>query len=112
MRFPSKMNLADSIIYRSSRSQMFFKVSVIENLSYFTGTHLCWSLFLNTVSGLKASNFIKKGLQHRCFTEIFAKYSRTTFFLQSTSGGYLARAIHQTSFNLNPIIMVQATMAC
>ena len=31
---------------RSSRSQMFFKISVLKNFALFTGKHLCWSLFL------------------------------------------------------------------
>ena len=31
---------------RSSRSKMFFKISVLENFAIFTGKHLCWSLFL------------------------------------------------------------------
>ena len=57
-------SLADSIINRSSGSQMFLKVSVLKNFSTFTGAHLwCWSVFLNKVSGLKACNFIKKKLQ-------------------------------------------------
>ena len=78
---------------------MFFKVSVLKNLLNFTGTHLwCWSLFLNKVSALTGYNFIKKRLQHRCFTEKLARFSRTTF-LQNTSGEvgkpwYLARTIH------------------
>ena len=32
-------------IYRSSRSQMFFKIGVLKNLAIFTGKHLCWSSF-------------------------------------------------------------------
>ena len=31
---------------RSSRSQMFFKIDVLKNLTIFTGKRLCWSLFL------------------------------------------------------------------
>ena len=31
---------------RSSRSQMFLKISVLINFANFTGIHLCWSLFL------------------------------------------------------------------
>ena len=81
-------SLADSIIYRSSCSQMFFKISVLKNFANFTGTHLCWSLFLTKVSsGLKACNFIKKKLQHSCFTEKFAKYSSTTFFTEHLRWG-------------------------
>ena len=46
---------------RSSRSQMFFKIGVLNNFTNFTGKHLCSSLFL---SDLKAFNFIKKRLQN------------------------------------------------
>ena len=31
---------------RSSRSQVFFKIGVLENFTNFTGKHLCWSLQL------------------------------------------------------------------
>ena len=34
------------LVFRSSRSQMFLKIGVLKNLANFTGTHLCWSLFL------------------------------------------------------------------
>ena len=32
--------------FRSSHSQMFFKISVLKNFGIFTGKHLCRSLFL------------------------------------------------------------------
>ena len=31
--------------FRSSRSQMFFKVGFLKNFVVFTGKHLCWSIF-------------------------------------------------------------------
>ena len=40
----------------------------------------------NKATGLKAGNFIEKGLQHRCFSVNLAKFLRTAF-LQNTSGG-------------------------
>ena len=33
----------------------------------------------NNVAGLQTVNFVKKGLQLRCFTENFAKFLRTSF---------------------------------
>ena len=33
-------------MYRSSHSQMFFKIGVLKNFVIFTGKHLYWSLFL------------------------------------------------------------------
>ena len=34
---------------RSSRSQMFIEIDILENFANFTGKHLCWSLFLITL---------------------------------------------------------------
>ena len=48
-------------IYRSSFSQMFFKIGVLKNFAIYTGKHLCWSLFN------KIKRLYKRGLQHRCF---------------------------------------------
>ena len=68
--------------FRSSRSQMFFKIGVLENCAIFTRKHLCWSLFLIKFSKKFIKNFIKKRLQHRCFPANIAKFLRTTFFIQ------------------------------
>ena len=66
---------------------MFFKISVLKNFENFIGTHLCWSQFLNKVSGLKACNFIKKRLRRRRFTENLRNFQQQLFFTQNTSGG-------------------------
>ena len=44
---PSMFDLVPipSIIWRSSRTQMFFKVSILKNFVIFTGKQLSWSLF-------------------------------------------------------------------
>ena len=42
-------------------------------------------ILFNKVAGLQACNFIKKRLQHRCFSVKFAKSLRASF-LQNTSG--------------------------
>ena len=75
---------------------MFFKIIVLKNFVNFTGTHLCWSHFLNEVSGMMACNFIKKRLQHRPFSEKFAKFPRTTFFYIENLpwGRYRARSFY------------------
>ena len=36
--------------YRSSHSQMLFKISVLKYFANFTEKHLCWSLFFNKVA--------------------------------------------------------------
>ena len=51
---------------KSSHRRCSIKKAVFENFAIFTEKHLCWSLFFS---------FIKKRLQHRCFTD--AKFLRT-----------------------------------
>ena len=68
-------------IYRSSRSQMFFGTGALKNFAML-------EFLSNEVAGLQACNFIKKRLQHRCFSVKFAKSLRASF-LQNTSGGCL-----------------------
>ena len=41
----TKYQSTDVLIFRSSRSQMFFKISVLKNFATFTGKHLCWPSF-------------------------------------------------------------------
>ena len=53
--------------YRSSCSQMFFRIGVLKNFANFTRKHLCWSLFFD------------KRLQHRCFLVKFAKFYEHLF---------------------------------
>ena len=84
------------LLCRSSRLQMFFKLSALKNFVNFTGKHLCWSLFLIK---LQAWNFVKKRLQHRCFPVKFAKVLRTPV-LKNTSGGYFYLCCFSSMFRL------------
>ena len=60
--------------FRSSRSQIVFKIGVLKNFAVFTGTHLCWILFLI------------KFQAWRYFPLNIAKFVKTVF-LQNTSCG-------------------------
>ena len=68
---------------------MFSRIGVLKNFEMFTGKHMCWSL--------KACNFIKKKLQHTCFSVKFAKFLRTPS-LQNTSGGCFWKYIINSLF--------------
>ena len=57
-----------------------FKISVLKNFANFILKHLWWSFLLKKVAALKARNFIKKKLQHRCFPVYIAKFLRTPLF--------------------------------
>ena len=54
-------------MYRSSRPEVFCKKGVLRIFAKFTGKHLCQSLFLNIVAGLRPAILSKKRLWHRCF---------------------------------------------
>ena len=76
---------------RSSHQRCSMKKGVLRNFAKFTGKHLCQSLFLNKVAGLRSllqknlwhpATLLKKRLWHRCFPVNFAKLLRTPFFIE------------------------------
>ena len=71
-----------SVCYRSSRPEMFCKKDVLRSFEQFTGKHLCQSLFLNKVAGLRPVTLLKKRLWYSCFPVNFAKFLRTPFFTE------------------------------
>ena len=72
-------------MFRSRRSQMFFKIIVPKKFVNFT-ENTCVGLFFNKVAGPQNSNFIKKRLQQRFFPPKFAKFFRTTCFMTACAG--------------------------
>ena len=68
-------------IFRSCRSQIFFKIGVLKNIANFTEKYVLESLF-NKNAGLTTRNFIKKRLQHRHFPVKLAKCLRTLLFTE------------------------------
>ena len=58
------------------------KKDVLRNFAEFTGKHVCQSLSFNEVTGLRPATLLKKRLWHRCFPVNFAKFLRTTFFIE------------------------------
>ena len=65
------MFLIKEVLYKSSHSQMFFKIDLLKNSSNFTGKHLWQILF-----SIKLWNFVKMGLQHRCYLVKFHLFYR------------------------------------
>ena len=65
----------------SSRSKVFCKKGAFKNSAKFTGKCLCQSLVFNKVVGLRFVTLIKKRLQHKHFPESFAKFLRTSSFI-------------------------------
>ena len=46
--------------YRSSLTQIFFKIDVLKNLANFTGKYLCWILFLIKLQAWRTKTFLKR----------------------------------------------------
>ena len=69
------------MFFRSSRPEVFCKKGVVRNFAKFTGKHLCQSLFLNKVPGLRPSayNFNKKETLAQAFSCEFCEISKNTF---------------------------------
>ena len=67
------------IVESSTYDQKQPFADVLKNIVIFTGKHLCWRLFFIK---LKACNFIKKRLQHKCVPVNIVKCLRATFFIE------------------------------
>ena len=68
-----------SDFYRKQPSEMFCKISVLNNLAIFIGKHLCRSLFLIK---LQACNFITEVTLAQVFSREFCKISKNTFLTE------------------------------
>ena len=49
---------------------------------FFTGKHLCQSLFFNKVSGLRPPTLLKRRLWHRCFPVNIVKFPKRPFIIE------------------------------
>ena len=63
---------------KGQKQRSSVKKGVLRNFAEFTGKHLCQSLFLNKVPGLRPATLLKKKLQH-IFCE-FCEILKNTFF--------------------------------
>ena len=81
---------SEQLIERSTRSQMFFKIAVLNIFVKFTGKHLCQRLVFNNIAGLK------QRLLHRCFPVNFAKILITTFLCNCNHNGIISNLIKST----------------
>ena len=80
--------------FRSSHRSCSVKKDALKSFAKFTGKHLCWSLFLNKVEGLRPATILKKTLTQviSCdYCEIF----KNTYFkehLRTAAFQYLISA--------------------
>ena len=69
-------------IFRSSHQRCFMKDGVLKNFAKFTEKPLYQSLLFNKAADLRPATLVKKRLWHRCFLMDFAKFLRTSFFIE------------------------------
>ena len=72
---------------RTSHRRCSVRNGVLRNFAKFTGKHLCQSLLLNKVTGLRPATLLKKRFWHTCFPMNFATFSRTPFLQNTSLGG-------------------------
>ena len=53
-------NTPERFRFKGSRSQMIFKIGVLENVTKLTGTKLCWSLFSIKLQALRLATLSKR----------------------------------------------------
>ena len=70
------------IIFRSSRSQMFFKIDVLKNFASFTGKHRCYSLSLIKLQVFRPATLLKRDSNTGAFSVKFVNFLRTPFFAE------------------------------
>ena len=75
----AKFNRRIQVQQKDTEAANFFKTGVLKSFANFTGKHLCWSLFLIKVAGLRSVTLLKRD-SNTCFPVKFAKILRTHFF--------------------------------
>ena len=84
--------------YRSSRSQIFFKIGVLKNFANFTGKHLCKNLFLTKLQIWRLANLLRKDSNTRssCSHMFFQKGVFKNF--ENFTGKYLCWSLFLIKF--------------
>ena len=88
--------------YRSSCSQMFFKIGVLKTSAIFTGKTPDLESLFSKVAGLKACNFVKDN-PTQVFSCEYCKIFKNTFFYKTPSVAAFAFTSHSlpsTSYKL------------
>ena len=75
-----------SLNFKSSRSQMFFKIGVLKNFAIFAGKHLCWSYFLIKLQAWRFAILLKRDSNTGVFLGILQNFKEHLFRRTSAKG--------------------------
>ena len=90
--FRHKKIFFPELIQRRSRSKhrtCYVKKGVLKNVGNFRGKHEWLESLFKKITCLQTSNFIKKRLQHRCFSVKFAEFLRISILKNIWEGLFL-----------------------
>ena len=65
--------------YRSSRSQIFFKIGALKIFAIFIGKHLCWSLFLIKLKAFRPATLSRRNSSKGIFLWIVRSFQEQLF---------------------------------
>ena len=68
-----------SLNFKSSRSQMFFKIGVLKHFALFTRKDQCWNYFLIKLQGCRPAILLKRDSNTDFFLECY-KICKNTYF--------------------------------
>ena len=85
--------------YRSSRPDVFCEKGVLRNFAKFTGKHLCQSLFLNKVAGLRS--------KVQVFPCKFCEISKNTFLHRTHLVAASSLTLKRNLFSLNLLSIIK-----
>ena len=71
------------LIFRSSRSRIFFKLDVLKNFASLTGKHLCWSLILIKLQALRPATLLKTDSNTSVFLWNWRSFFMNSFFYRT-----------------------------
>ena len=93
---------------RSSSSQMFFKIGILNNFTIFTGKHLYWSLFLLKLQALRPTTLFKRDSNTGVFLWILRNFVEWLFLYNTfdhLSSGKLGLNEEVGCQNLFPLLL-------
>ena len=92
--------------FKSSRSQVFFKIGVLKNFANFTGKHLCWSLLLIELQAWRS-----KETPTQVFSCKICDIFKSTFFYRTPSvAASILRLISRAIAGIFPLFKLQHAM--
>ena len=97
------------LIFKSSRSQVIFKIGLLKHFAIFTRKHLCWSYFLIKLHAWRPANLLKRDFNTDVFSEYCEIFKNTSFeeHLQTAASVLLIKKFSNKSTRHLPSLLNQ-----